>query len=141
MADAKMLNLAKVLARVRLLPRAIQDAAYGQLKTEVTDMVAAMKRAAPVGGADDPHPGALRDSIHAYANPNRPLSFVILADAKDADGKFVGSNIEAGHRTPEGKHVAGRPSFFPTYRARKKPMRRRIAAASNKAAKALFPKE
>lgn len=139
MADAKMLNLGKVLAKLRRVPQVAQNSVYGQLKTETGGMVDAMKRAAPVGGTDDPHPGQFRDSIHSYANPNRPLSFVIIADAKDQDGKFIGSNIEAGHRTKDGKHVAGRPSFWPTYRARKKPAKRRIAAAGRKAIKQLFP--
>jgi hypothetical protein len=136
--DTKMLNLQKVLARLRRVPQAMQDAAAGQLKTEVDDLVAAQKRAAPVDESS-PEAGKLRDSIHAYENPDRPLSYRIIADAKDDDGKFIGSNIEAGHRARDGTHVAGRPSFFPTYRARKKGMKRRMSAASRKAAQALFP--
>jgi hypothetical protein len=62
----------------------------------------------------------LRDSVHAYENPKRAVGFIVLADAKDAAGKFIGSNIEAGHRTVDGQHVAARPFFFPTYRAFRK---------------------
>ncbi len=92
-----MLNLAKVTARLAKIPAQMKAAAAEQLKTEVDDLVAAQKRAAPVDPAS-PNPGALRDSIHAYPNPDRPLSYRIIADAKDAHGKFIAANIEQGHR-------------------------------------------
>lgn len=135
---AKVSNLERVLARLAKVPASIKEAAARQLLTEVGDLVAAQKRAAPVDDGSD-NPGALRDSLHFYENPRRPLSYIILGDAKDEDGKFIGSNIDAGHRTKDGKHVPGAHFFFTTYRARKKPMRRRLSAASRKAAKAAFP--
>lgn len=131
---ATVKGLDKVLARFKRLPERQVQAVGKQLKTEVNDLVSAMQRAAPV----DPQskdPGNFRDSIHSYPNPDRPLSYRILADAKDEDGKFIGSNIEFGHRARDGSHVPGRASFFPTYRARKKPMRRRLMAASRRALK------
>lgn len=138
MADAKMLNLAKIKARLAKIPQAVQHAAAAQLKTEVDDMVDAMKRAAPVDPAS-PDPGALRDSIHEYENPGRPLSYFILADAKDAEGRFIGQHVEFGHRAENGSHVPASPSFFPTYRARKKGMRSRMRAATKAAVKREFP--
>lgn len=139
-SNAKMLNLEKVLARLAKVPDAVKDAVAERLQTEVDDLVAAQKRAAPVDKAS-PDPGKFRDSIHAYPNPDRPLSYRIIADAKDDKGNFIGAHIEHGHRTPSGTHVPASPSFFPTYRARKKPMKRRIAAASRKALKQLYPKD
>ncbi len=138
MADAKMLNLERVKARLRAVPAAMQKAAASQLKIEVDDLVAADKRAAPVDDASE-NPGNFRDSIHAYKNPHRPLSYIVIADAKDKDGKFIGANIEQGHRARDGTHVPGRPSFWPTYRARRAGMKRRMAAKSRAAAKTLFP--
>jgi hypothetical protein len=135
MADAKMLNRAKVLARLRSLPTAVQIGVGSQLAKEVEDLTEAIQRAAPVDGASR-EPGELRDSVHFYPTPDRPLSYRVLADAKDESGDFIGSHVEAGHRTADGEHVPASPFFFPTYRARKKPMRRRLSAAATKAAKA-----
>jgi hypothetical protein len=129
-----MQNLSRVVTRMLRVPPGVNQAAAAQLKIEVDDLVAAQKRAAPVDPASD-DPGKFRDSIHAYPTPNRPLSFRIIADAKDAAGKFIGANIEQGHRAVDGSHVAARPSFWPTYRARKKGMRKRISAAARKVLK------
>ncbi len=140
MADRRMKNLDRVLAKLRKVPVSVQGAVGAKLKVEVDDLVAAQRRAAPVDEKAK-NPGNFRDSIHGYPNPDRPLSFRILADARDEDGKFIGSNIEQGHRAVDGTHVAGRPSFWPTYRARKKGMKRRLSASGSKALRQVFPKE
>lgn len=132
MAYAKILNRQKHKARLAKIPKAVKDAVARQLLLEVNELVAAMKRAAPVDPKSE-DPGAFRDSIHAYPNPKRGLGYFVLADAKDADGKFIGSHVEHGHRANDGSHVSGQPSFFPTYRARRKGMKRRIAAKARKA--------
>lgn len=135
--DTRMLGKSRLLERLKAIPSEVKSAVAKQLKTEVDDMVAAMRRAAPVGGPDDPHPGALRDSIHSYPTPDRPLSYRIIADARDERGHFVGAHIEFGHMAKDGSHVPARPSFWPTYRARKKAMRRRLSAAGRAAIKSL----
>jgi hypothetical protein len=134
---AKILNRQKLRARLAKIPKVVKDAAAKQLKVEVDDLVAAMKRAAPVDPKSD-NPGAFRDSIHAYPNPDRPMSYRIIADAKDEHGEFIGGHIEHGHRAADGTHVPATPSFFPTYRARKRGMKRRMLAAGRKAAKQAF---
>lgn len=141
MADAKMLGREALFARFAKLPAAITEAVATQLETEVKDLVEAQKRAAPVSSDLEAHPGQFRDSIHEYKNPDRPLSYRVIADAKDDHSEFIGPHIEFGHMARDGSHVPARPSFFGTYRARKKPMRRRLNAAARKAAKALFPDE
>lgn len=135
--ETRMLNLEKAKARLRRIPDAVKVAVGSQLAKEVEDLTEAQQRAAPVSELED-HPGQFRDSMHFYPNPDRPLSYRILADAKDEKGEFIGSHIEHGHKATDGSHVAAVPSFFPTYRARKKGMRRRISAAGSKAAKAEF---
>lgn len=139
MADAKMLNLEKIKARLRRVPDALKVAVGTQLAKEVEELTEAMQRAAPVSTDLEDEPGKFRDSIHFYPTPDRPLSYRVIADAKDQKGAFIGPHIEFGHKARDGSHVAGVPSFFPTYRARKKGMQRRINAAGKKAAKALFP--
>ncbi len=139
--ETKMLNVEKIKARFRALPDLVKVAVGTQLAKEVEDLVDAQQRAAPVDELED-HPRAFRDSIHFYPTPDRPLSYRIIADARDPKtGQFIGSHIEAGHKARDGSHVAAKPSFFPTYRARKKGMRRRINAAGRKAIKAAFPSE
>lgn len=134
MAYAKMLNRARVMARLGKIPARVRDRVEVRLKAEVDDLVAAQQRAAPVDSSSD-HPGALRESIHAYENPDRALSWRVIADARDPAGKFIAANIEQGHRAGDGSHVAGRPFFWPMYRALKRGMRRRLAGAARKAFK------
>lgn len=141
MADAKLLNLAKIQAKLAKVAPATQAALRDQLKTEATDMVSAIQRAMDVAytGQNDKDLTRLRDSVHAYEDPDRVIAYRILADAKDADGKFIGSNVEAGHRTVDGGHVAGRAAFYPTYRARKKAMQRRLRKAARDAIRNAAP--
>jgi hypothetical protein len=140
MADAKVTGLKAIQDRIARLPKAAEKALRKQLTTEGDDMVSAIQRAMDAQYADSGDHGhqKLRDSVHAYPNPDRAISVRILADAKDADGKFLGSNVEQGHRTVDGGHVAGRPAFFPTYRARKKAMKRRLSKAARDAIKQSF---
>jgi hypothetical protein len=139
MADAKMLNLQRVNAKLGRLPSALKDQVAAQLKVEVDGLVEADKRACPVDEASQDSDEHLRDSIHAYENPDRDLSYRVTADAMDEKGKFIGAHVEQGHRARDGTHVAARPFFFPTYRARKKGMRSRLMSTGRKAAKQLFP--
>jgi hypothetical protein len=155
---AELKGLEKTIARFNRLPDAVKLEVASQLDTETTDLVDAMKRAAPVDhGLNAKHPGQLRDSIHKYRTPGRPLSWRILADAK-AGGKFYGPHVEFGHAARPRKYgkadvkgrstiiseamemVPARPFFFPTWRANKRPMRRRLSAAARRVLKTMFPK-
>lgn len=132
MAHAKILNRQRHRARLAAIPKAVKDAVAKQLVQEVDDFVAAAKRAAPVDYKSE-NPGAFRDSIRAYSNPKKGLSYHVIVDAQDADGAPIAAHVEQGHRAVDGSHVAAQPSFFPTYRARRKGMKRRIAAKGRKA--------
>lgn len=142
MADAKLTGpLQRIQANIAKLHPSVTAALQAQVKIEADDMVTAVKGAMDSayrdGGSHDHQ--KVRDSVHAYPNPHRVISYFVLADAKDASGKFIGSNIEAGHLAADGTHVAPRPAFWPIYRALKKGMRRRMSAAGRKAVRALFP--
>lgn len=165
MADAKMLGLDKLKARLARVGKAMRDAAAAQLKTEAEELAAAIRRAAPVRS------GALKSSIGAKPG-KRDLSYIIYAggqattkkvrsraanegrgktkgvsDADFAKALVTGGNSgefdysradEFGRRTHAGVHVPGKPFFFVTYRARKRAMRSRMIAAPKKAAKTAF---
>lgn len=127
----KFKNLEATLARVRRMNPTAVKALKEQLKTEVDELVPAIQRAmdAQYDSTDNGHL-SVRDSVHAYPNPHRVISYFVIADAKDAHGKFIGANVEQGHRAIDGTHVAAQPAFWPTYRARKKPMQRRLSKAA-----------
>lgn len=133
-------NLESVKARLARIPEKVKRAVGAALDDEVEGIVAAMKRAAPVltpaeARAAGVEPGALRAAIHAYRNPNRELSWRIVENAKDEHGHPISQHVEFGHRAADGAHVSARPHFFPTWRARKKPLRRRLNRVSKDAFK------
>lgn len=138
MSDVKMLNKAKVLARLARIPDRMKVDVGSQLATEVEDLTEAIKANAPVGHDLEKSPGELRDSVHFYPNPDRPLSYRVIADAKDEKGSYIGAHVEHGHKAPDGSHVPRVPFFFTTWRARKRPMRRRMLAVGRKSAKQAF---
>lgn len=133
-----VVNLEKWKARIARVPQRAKEAAQASLEREADEMVSAMKRAAPA--SKDRDPGELRDSIRWEPSTKRELSVVIVADPTDDKGRGYGRHVEFGHRTQDGDHVAASPFFFPTYRARRKAMKRRMQAATKKAVKEEFGK-
>lgn len=140
MADAKFQNLERVLARLSAIAPAVRKALADQLKTEADDLAEAIRRAMEVAYADsgDHDHERLKDSVKAIPNAHRAISYFILANARDAKGEPIGAHVEQGHRDRNGKHVAGRPAFWPTYRARKAGIKRRLSKAGRTATKAAF---
>lgn len=138
MADAKMLNKAKAIARLRALPAKVAVAVGSQLAGEVETLVEAQKAAAPVDetSAD---PGSLAEGIRFYPNPDRPLSYRVISDARDDKGQPIASHVEFGHRAADGSHVGAQPSFWPVFRARRRGIRQRLSRTALKAIRAEFP--
>jgi hypothetical protein len=142
MADAKVLNLAKIQARLAAVPQAAADALRQQLDQEVNEgLVPSIKQAmaAQYDTTDHDHQ-SLIDSVHAYKNPDREISWRVIADAKDTEGKFIGANVEQGHKAVDGSHVAPQPAFWPTWRSFKSGMRRHLSKAARTAVKASWEK-
>jgi HK97 gp10 family phage protein len=136
---AQMKNLEKRIAQLQRLPEAVQAAAETAFDQEVAGLVAAFKRACPVSDLEV-NPGELRDSIESYPVPGRPLSARIIVGAKDAKGVRYARYVEFGHTSKGGAYVPAQPFFWPTYRARKKEIRRRMLAPARKVIRQLFPK-
>lgn len=139
MADAQFVNKARILGRLRAMPPVVQASAGEALKKAVDELVAALKRAAPVGTEFEKTPGELRDHIEVFANGARVLSFRIIAAAKDEKGRYYGRYVEFGHTTPDGAFVPAHPFWFATYRAWKRGMVRQVRAAVRTRLKAEFP--
>lgn len=136
---AQMKNVEKRIAQLQRLPAAVQEAAEAAFDQEVAGLVAAFKRACPVSDLEA-RPGELRDSIESYPVPGRPLSARIIVGARDEKGVKYARYVEFGHTARDGSYVPAQPFFWPTYRARKKEIRRRMLAPARKAIRQLFPK-
>lgn len=139
MADAKVANRERILARMRAMPAGVEAEARQVLKVTVDELQAALKRAAPVGSEFEKTPGELRDHIEVYENNQRVLSFRIIAAAKDEKGRYYGRYVEFGHTTPDGRFVAAQPFWFSTYRAWKRVLLNKVRAAVRARLKADFP--
>lgn len=138
MGDAKFIRNPHVWNRYFGLPREITKDVEEQLKKEAEDLTEQIKANAPVATELENHPGELRDAVRFYKNPRRPLSFIIVCDPKDEQGRIYSMWVEFGHRMLGGIMVAARAFFFPTYRLRRKAIRRRVFAAGRKAVKAFM---
>jgi hypothetical protein len=132
----RVANAEAIRRKLARLPAAAGAALRRQLETEVEGLVAAMKRATP----DDTDTGGsrVRDAIRAYPTPDREISYRIISDGRDEKGHIIAPHVEYGHKARDGSHVPAKPSFWPTYRAHKKPMQRRLMAAARKAIRAEF---
>lgn len=134
-----MLGLDKRLAAFARLPPDVRNEIAKSLDAETDELVAAEKRAAPVSALED-HPGQLRDSIEKYRTPGRLLSWRIIAGARDKQGRLFGRYVEFGHTAANGTFVPASPFWFPTYRARRKAMRKAILDPARRVIRKLFPK-
>lgn len=134
MADAEIKGKAAVLARIGRIPQVVRDAAEKPLEEAVEEMASALRRNAPVAVEYEKHPGQLRESIEKYRNPDRPLSWRVIAGARDKFGRLFGRFVEFGHG-----NAGPRPWWFPTYRAHKKRLKTKVFTAVRKALRLLFP--
>lgn len=153
---AEWRGLDRMLARLARVPAVVREALEDQLDEEADQLAAAIRRAAPK------LTGTMARTIRARKG-RRPLTRYVtvggpettvkirrgvsdrdFARARRARGGNRGAYdytraVEFGHLTVNGVHVPGQPFIFPTYRARRKAMRRRLAAAGRGALKKLFP--
>lgn len=138
-------NKESVLHTLRRLPPALKAAQAEVLEQETAAIVAAMKRACPVGGEageSEEAAGKLRDSIHSYdghravrGGVRAELMKTIIADARDGRGEYYGPHVEYGHVARGGKHVPAHPFFWPTWRAMRAGLRRKLAARGREVCK------
>lgn len=156
MAGARILNREKFKARLANLPAAIVRELEVPFGVEVESLAEAVKRAVPV------KTGVLQSTVRVEAGDNPLTKRIVVGGVpatrkkvrkgvKDSDfakakaaGNFTGEydyalGVEFGHRTEGGEHVPAEPFLFPTYRARRKGMSRRLKAKARKAVKQQFP--
>lgn len=99
---------------------------------QAEEMAAQMRRIAPL----DPTPDDgqhVRDHIHVEEGRLGDVSYVVISDAKDGQGRPKAARVELGHKAADGTHVPAQPSFYPVVRTSQKRVKRRITAAMRKA--------
>jgi len=127
MADAKIANKEKWLARIRGIPDVALQVAETNLDAGTDDLIDHLAAAAPESDYDR-HPGQLKQEIAKFKNPERGLSYRIMSFARDRKGRLYGRYVEFGHGD-----AAPKPWWFPTYRAWKKPFRSKLFSDTRKA--------
>ncbi len=134
MADAVLQGKARMLAKIRAIPETVRQVAEVSLDVGTDDLVEHLVGAAPENnGGHDPHPGQLKAEIRKRRTAGRPLSWTIVAEARDKAGRLYARYVEFGHGA-----APPRPFWFPTYRAWKKPFRSKLYSDTRRALKALW---
>ena len=134
-------NLERWKARFAALPAAVQAAAEQQLEANAEFLADQIKQAAPRSNDYEKSGGErLVDHVRAEKSTKGPASYLVICDPKDAKGHGYAMHVEFGHRAPggkTGKHAGTKahPFFFPTYRAFKTTLRRRLLTKTRAAAK------
>lgn len=130
-----MQGKARALAKIRAIPETVRQVGEVSLDLGTDDLVEALQRAAPVDNAahGERSPGELKASIGKYRNPDRPLSWRLIAAARDLKGRLFGRYVEFGHGD-----AGPRPFWFPTYRAWKKAFRSKLFSDTRRALSALW---
>lgn len=138
MADAKFINKARILARLRRMPPVVEASARDELKAQVEKLVEAERRACPTGSFPNRPAGELRDSIAADEVEGRVIAWRVVAWARDEKGRLYGRYVEFGHTAADGSFVAAQPFWFATYRAWRAGMVRAVRARVRRDLKAQF---
>lgn len=121
-----------LMRRFDRMPQAVRKAAGQEAFMQAEEMAADMRRIAPRD--DDPDNGQqVRDHIRVEQGRLGDVSYVVISDAKDAQGRPKAPRVELGHTAADGTQVPAVPSFYPVVRASSKRVKRRIAAAMKKA--------
>lgn len=155
---ARLKGKEAALRRMRALYPEVAKVVIAETRIEVEKLAEAMKRVVPK------KTGVLKRSIRVEDVEGKPGVFRIIAGGvpetrkkvrkgvKDADfalAKQAGNNkgefdyaraVEFGHIAEDGTQVPADPYFYPTYRAQKRGMGRRISAKARKQLKETFNK-
>jgi HK97 gp10 family phage protein len=141
---AKFMGREALMKRLRqLVPEIDQMVATAQLEA-AEDLAAAIEERAPIGDGDDA--GDYRASIKGGRIADHPGKAVIgTSDIKDKNATGVFANrkwrwLEFGTSERKVKktgkssgRMPAQPHIFPTYRAKKKAIRRKVSTAINRA--------
>ena len=142
MADNRFTNKARALERMRRIPLQVRIAARKQLNAEGERLVNRIRPRIPV---DDGHENGdvppLNTTIRSYDASGQATAAlsrlkVIVVEGEGQEEKARANEFGRGGLNP----MEPQPHFFPTYRAERKGIKRRMSTAITKAVRKLFPK-
>jgi hypothetical protein len=121
------------LDRIAAIPEGLVQDIHRDLSDGADELVDDIRPLVPVSPVSDleTHPGQLRDSVHRE-DGRHGLSVLVVEDARDAKGNFIGPHVEYGHKDKGGGHVAALPHFNPAVRVFKPKLRARIGRSLSK---------
>lgn len=134
MSTSTAASLARLRRRLARVPLEVRAAAAAQAAIEANNLVIAMKGSAP---KDD---GTLADSVRMEVGRNGDRFFVKAGGPKTTKPVRDGASATYDYifASEYGTaHQPARPWFFPTYRARRRKIRRNIEQAALAAARNL----
>lgn len=134
MASKGLEGVERLARKFAAMPQAVRKAAGQEAFLGAEALAAEMRAIAPRD--DDPANGEqVRDHIRVEEGRLGDVSYVVIADAKDAEGRPKAVPVELGHRAVDGTHVKPQPFFWSTVRARRKSIQRKIKSAMTRAVK------
>lgn len=126
-------NAERLLRKLRRMPQVAREMIRDAMADQADEMVAMMKRLAPVDQGD------LRDSIQWKWGRRAPKGAMALATVQEGEGDLAitifTTDFKARWQEFGTVKMAANPFFFVAYRAQKKSARRAIQAAARRAAK------
>jgi hypothetical protein len=132
MAKDGLDGVERLIRKLSAMPKAARKAAGQRAFLEAEEMAAEMRQIAPRD--DNPSNGQqVRDHIRVEEGRLGDVSYVVISDAKDAQGRPKAPRVELGHAAVNGRWVDAVPSFYPVVRARQAGVKRRIASAMRRA--------
>lgn len=132
MADEYTRGVERLMARLSKMTPAVRKAAGQEAFMQAEQIAADMRRIAPYDPADDDGQH-VRDHIRVEEGRLGDVSYVVIADAKDAKGRAKAPRVELGHKAADGTEVPASPFFYPVVRASSKRVKRRLVSAMRRA--------
>lgn len=127
-AARRVKGLDKLLTKLAYIPQVAQERMRVAVNESADELVDAIRNAAP-SSVLEPHPGALKASVHKEDGLH-DLAVVVVADARDEHGNPYAAHVEFGHRMPGSSvHVPAHPFFYPTLARLKGRISRRMQQA------------
>lgn len=132
MASRGLEGIERLMRKIDAMPAAVRKAAGQEAFLGAEAIAAEMRAIAPRD--DNPDNGEqVRDHIRVEEGRLGDMSYVVIADAKDEKGRPKAVPVELGHKASNGTIVEPAPFFWPTVRARRKGINRRIKSATTRA--------
>lgn len=134
MARGGLEGVGRLMRKLERMTPAVRKAAGQEAFIQAEEMAAQMRAIAPRD--DRPDNGEqVRDHIYVEEGRLGDVSYVVISDAKDAQGRPKAPRVELGHKAADGTHVPPSPSFYPVVRSSQKRVKRRITSAMRRAIK------